>query len=531
MADITAVPGRLDITVYAGLTKSIELTWPSGSLDGSGPWTAAATLGDVNLALPVTVDGDVQTISLPPETVAHLHQVGAWRLTDTSNGNVRIAGIFRVTNQPGPSVVAATVQLVDETVTVSVLSDAPVSSVNGETGEVVLDAADVGADPAGTAAAGDAAHAALTVQDDGVHGGPLSAGDVGADPAGSAATVQANLDSHEQALLSGDVHGVVEHNWGRHAWADLAIVVRTPDPAADWQRTVQNGRGVVTAVQPSGGGSLRTVAMHPATSWADGEIRSLILPPSQWLGTNTQMGHSHRLREISPGVWEAINIWTSIVFGGTYADLLVASVRNDGVNPTLQSATANDTGNETASIDRRSAIRAHTRFSFGANFNAYRVVPTRGLLTTLAAGDLVTIADMADTTFNETSVPLDGGPDLLAEQVRVIDPTHSTAVPWTHDFAGHITPSGVSAMKRWAPFYLATRVRGGTTSSVPVEIKRWRKGEPEPGWDDPRVRRVDVVPNANVPAMPLGPGLHGILDAHLHSSTSQSWGDLQFRRL
>lgn len=359
-------------------------------------------------------------------------------------------------------------------------------------------------------------------------GGPFRWDEILADPPG--ALTPAALSIHE-GLTAGDVHGIVEHNWGRHTWADFDVIVRTPDPDADWERTVSNGKGVVTAVQPSGGGSLRTAAVRPDTGWVDAEIRSLILPPSKWTGTNTQMGHTHRFREISPGTYEAINIWTSVVFGGDYGVLHVAAVRNDGINPTLQSAVANDTGNENASIDRRSAIRAHTRFTFGAVFNSYRVTPGRGLLNTLVAGDLVTIADMADSTFNETAIALDGGPDPLAEQIRVIDPTHSTTVAWTDDFAGHVTPAGTSAQKRWAPFYLATRVTGGTVNSVPVEIKRWRKGEPEPGWDDARVRRVDVVPNANVPAMPLGPGLHGILDAHLHDNTSQSWGDLQFRRL
>jgi hypothetical protein len=100
---------------------------------------------------------------------------------------------------------------------------APVESVNGETGDVVLDAADVGADPAGTgaaqAAAAVAAHVALpdphpqyTTAVEAAAAAPvqsvngetgtvvLDAGDVGADPAGTAATAVAN---HEAA---GDPH-------------------------------------------------------------------------------------------------------------------------------------------------------------------------------------------------------------------------------------------------------------------------------------------------------------------------------------
>lgn len=351
------------------------------------------------------------------------------------------------------------------------------------------------------------------------------------DTQAAVAEVDTALGDHENLLADDGAHGVVEHNWGRHTWSDLTIMVRTPDAGATWVRTVENGKGVVTATQASGGGGLRTVASHPDTSWADGEIRSLILPPSKWIGDNTQMGHSHRLREISPGLWEAINIWTSVVFGGDYGTLHVAAVRNDGTNPTLQSATANDTGNESISIDQRSRIRAHRRLLFGSYISQYRVDTSRGLLNNLADGDIVTIAELADTTFNETNIAISGTPNGVDQVVQVIDPADTTTPGWAAALEGHVTPSSTSAMKRWAPFYMATRVIGGTTSSVPVEIKRWRKDEPEPSWNDRRVRRVDVVPNANVPAMPLGPGLHGILDAHLHSDTSQYWGDLRFRKL
>lgn len=467
LADVR--PDAVDLLIRAGTTITVVLEWPTGALAGR---SFTSRLDGAPLALSV-VDDTITVVADDVITGALTTPVD-WLLLEDIDGTDEPALIGLWTPSDSPR------------------------AVDGATVKVTEGAATVTVNPA-------SAQASVVALDE-------------------------QLNAHE-ALNIGDVHGVVEHNWGRHTWADFQVIVRTPDPDADWERTVEDGKGVVTAVQPSGGDGLRTVAARSGTSWVDAEIRSLILPPSKWTGANTQMGHSHRLREISPGVHEAINIWTSIVFGGDYGTLHIAAVRNDGINPTLQSDTANDTGSEAASIDRRSAVRAHTRFSFGSDFNVYRITPNRGLLDTLAAGDVVTIADLDDSTFNETDIALDSTPDRLAEQVRVIDPSESTPVDWTDDFGGHITPSGTSAQKRWAPFYMATRVVGGSSSSVPVEIKRWRKGEPEPGWDDARVRRVDVVPNANVPAMPLGPGLHGVLDAHLHDDTSQYWGDLHFRRL
>jgi hypothetical protein len=96
-----------------------------------------------------------------------------------------------------------------------VIPPSSVTSVNGETGVVVLDATDVGADPAGTAAAAIVAHVGLadphtqyTTAAEAAAAAPvqsvngktgavvLDAADVGADVAGAAATVQGNLNSH-----------------------------------------------------------------------------------------------------------------------------------------------------------------------------------------------------------------------------------------------------------------------------------------------------------------------------------------------
>jgi glycerophosphoryl diester phosphodiesterase len=70
----------------------------------------------------------------------------------------------------------------------------------GPDGDVPLTAADVGADPAGAAAAAQAAAIA--------HADNLTAADVGADPAGSAAAAQAAAIAHADALTAADVGAV-----------------------------------------------------------------------------------------------------------------------------------------------------------------------------------------------------------------------------------------------------------------------------------------------------------------------------------
>jgi hypothetical protein len=107
---------------------------------------------------------------------------------------------------------------------------APVQSVNTQTGSVVLGASDVGAyadtNPSGFVDAAGAASAA-PVQSVNTQTGAvtLSASDVGADPSGSASAVQGNLDAHTGATTS--VHGI----------ANTADLVLTTDARLSDART------------------------------------------------------------------------------------------------------------------------------------------------------------------------------------------------------------------------------------------------------------------------------------------------------
>jgi hypothetical protein len=87
-----------------------------------------------------------------------------------------------------------------------------------------------------------------------------------------------------------------------------------------------------------------------------------------------------------------------------------------------------------------------------------------------------------------------------------------------------VLPDGNTNQKRWAPFWLSTRVRGGSASSVVVEAKRWRPEDGEPDWSDARVMRQTIATNGNVPALALGPGSCALWGAHFISTSSGSWG-------
>jgi len=201
----------VDIEVPSSGTREVLLTRASGDWTG---WTVDGVTAPASVT-------DELTVTAPSSLLGR-----RWRLLDP-DGRERIVGC----------VVAAKAGSASEDLTVDVSTGATivevtiaggggggaVASVNGETGVVVLDAGDVGADPAGSAAAvaGDlATHEGLTTT---AHGGivastdarltdartptaheashhhdgsdPLSAVDVGADPAGTAAALVAALPS------------------------------------------------------------------------------------------------------------------------------------------------------------------------------------------------------------------------------------------------------------------------------------------------------------------------------------------------
>lgn len=332
-----------------------------------------------------------------------------------------------------------------------------------------------------------------------------------------------------------DTANTVIHNWEQNGWGTLTAGTITAHGSQSFTKSVVDGRGRAVSTV-NGSGSLREAHLIPGTSWEDSEMRSVIYPPINWDGTaanNAQQGHIHRVREYSSGNWEGIAIWTSVVFGGDYSYLHASGVRWDGTT-LLQGSNSGDYGSSDSSyIDRKVRVMGYTRFVFGSGINEY-TISHPDYFSYMGSGDTITIANMSDTTFNETDVSVNGYTNWSGV-VQVVDPSDTTAVSYAATNSGNIVPSGSDSQKRWTPFCMATRVIGGTTSSVPVEVKRWRLGEPEPDWGDPRVRRGTVTSNANVTSLALGPGQNALWNAHYYGTSSVfsggEWGDIVCRKL
>jgi Collagen triple helix repeat (20 copies) len=315
------------------------------------------------------------------------------------------------------------------------------------------------------------------------------------------------------------------HDWDLDGWTPFTTVVMTADGSQAFTKTVENGAGKLVGTLPTNG-SLREAYIIPNTEWEDSEMTSLVLQPTGPVGSS-QQGHIHRMKEISPGVWEGIAIWSS-VFGNDYRALHTRGVRFDGVTLT-QSDGDGATGGDVNFIDRGMHIRAAERFTFGSVFQAYRVLEPQMLLT-LSVGDFIDVISMADSSFNESNIAC-ASIDFSAGSISLVDPAAGAAVSIFPVYNGLVLPDSNNNMKRWTPHWLSTRVRNGSASTVIAEIKRWKPEEREPDWGDPRVMRRTILSNVGVPSLALGPGHCAMWGAHLLSTSSTKWGQIRAKEL
>lgn len=150
--DIRAVPGQGDSITLINL-----LSLTSTTID---QWTAKAGAG-LGLSLTVTASGDDVVVSWSDAQATTI--IGRpWRLR--LSGHDKFGGrVVEARPQATPGDQTVTVTMADPaevTVEVSGVAVGAVDSVNGETGVVTLSAADVGADPTGTASTAVSSHAA-----------------------------------------------------------------------------------------------------------------------------------------------------------------------------------------------------------------------------------------------------------------------------------------------------------------------------------------------------------------------------------
>lgn len=353
-------------------------------------------------------------------------------------------------------------------------------------------------------------------------------GDVELAGAGSDLSVAGQLSVNAQP--SG---GAVLHDWTLHGTRGWTPVVINQDSAQAFTLTANNGRGTIAA-GASSSGNHRVAYLHDNTEWRDGVVTSLIWgPTADWSGVNAQQGHLHRVRQISTTTWEGIAVWTSIVGGADYGYLHANGVRFNGT--TLSQATNADLifgpfgYGDSAYIDHRLCVIGTQRSQPILWANDFRV--QRPQLVTVAATDIVDIADFTDTTFNETGVAVNSIIDGPGGVLRFIEGVSTNAVAYAAVKAGTITPAGVDSQKRWCPFWLASRVIGGTVSSVTIEAKRWRVDEAEPDWGDARVQRAATTVSASVPQLAIGAGRHGLWGAHFLSTSGGAFGNVRMERV
>lgn len=318
------------------------------------------------------------------------------------------------------------------------------------------------------------------------------------------------------------------HDFARDGWSGFTPEVMSVDGDQVFDAAVVDGRGRITGTQ-AGDGNHRVAYLRAGTDWADSEVRSVIWGPSDdWSGTNAQQGHLHRVREISPGVWEGIAVWTA-VFGGDYSLLNTRAVRFDGVD-LLQSGGDDATiGAAIDTIDRRVGVVAVLIGAFTTHW--YRFTTPERLAHINNTGDTITVSGMSDDQFNHEDIAVDDVNNIPAGVIRVVGGS-GTQGDWSFDGVGAsplITPT--SRQRRWVPYTLATRVIGGDSSAATVEWMRWRPEDGPPDWGDPRVQRRDIATNANVPELPVGPGLCGLWGAHFHTGSYGEFGQLEFRQL
>lgn len=354
--------------------------------------------------------------------------------------------------------------------------------------------------------------------------GTVSEEDIVADPPGSIASAALTIHAGLSPASGDEVHGAISLDWSRDGWDAFTAVTMTADGDQVFDRTVEDGRGVITGTVAGSGNRREVYLINGTEDWANSELESVIYSPAgpsgQW-----QQWHLHRVRERAPGEWEGIAIWTAVVGGGF--DLLnCRAVRFDGTT-LLQSTGDVATRADRDWLDRTLHLQSVSRFeAFGLWFANLHIAP-RSILGTLQAGDLIDVDAVSDSSFDYDDIAVNQV-DHAAGVIQVIDPSSTTAVSRTAE-AGTVRP--VTDQKRWAPFRMATRVIGGTTDELVVEIRRSRAEEPLPDWGDARVLRQTILPNANVPELPIDAGAVALGGAHFQENTGGSFGEVAARRV
>lgn len=319
---------------------------------------------------------------------------------------------------------------------------------------------------------------------------------------------------------------VVAHNWDVDGWDPFTEVIASNDSPNDYTYSVATaGRGRVTGQAANSDGNHRTWMLREGTLWADSEVCSLWWGGSVWDGTiaTPQAGHVHRAVEDPAGTWTAYVVTNNIF--GTKPNTVNLNVWQNVPGNTAGAITLGSNGGSedfATSLTRVLSVINVRRFTaFGSWFNEYGVLPPHAY--GLAAGDDVT-TDVTDSTFDETAVAVSAvSPGLVV----VVDPTDTAAVAVAAS-SGTLTPE--DRILYW-PYWVRSQLRGTV-----LRVKVWRYMDPEPDWGATgNVVSFDTAgagdPAPNIAAAPTGPGLCGLVGAHLKSSAYLEYGETTFRQI
>ena len=339
-------------------------------------------------------------------------------------------------------------------------------------------------------------------------------------------------DKGANALRVTDV-SEVRHLFARDGWNGWVQQPVTQDGDQVFELSVEGGYGRVTGTE-SAQSNKRDFLLHPRMEAENGEITAVFKGPSTYVSSPSvnrpQQGLVLRYQEVEPGVHSAYVVWYD-VFAGNPAIQNVNVWRGDGETTTLAQAAG---GQFSAEIARDLRVLGVRRISFLGGINEYCCQPYH--LHGLTASDTVTIdvnTSVAsvegeppeltltdDATYDETSVN-PSNPDRLRGTFQVADSTETAAEAYKAA-DGIVTLDNPA--KRFFPYVLKARLVGDT-----VFVKAWRgRYDPEP---DDWQAVVTVATDDDVPALPEGPGLWGVMAGHAHDGSYMEFGDISFKRL
>ena len=307
----------------------------------------------------------------------------------------------------------------------------------------------------------------------------------------------------------------IQHNWVRDGWTPWVPVLVNPSDDTVLTDTVTEGRGRITG---SGtGGNRREWRLRRSTNWVDSEIVSL------WWGgsvfdTNValpQMGHVHRAQRDHTGRWRAVVVTNNIFL--SQPNTINQNVwESEDDTLTLGS---NGQSKAFGLLDRSLNVTAVQRISFGGWINQHVVTPAH--LYGLEVGVACDVTSL-DSTFAETGAAVSAVAHGL---VTFTEPTTESSVAKKVD-SGAITPTNASGRRYW-PYWVRSQLRGDV-----LRVKAWRHMDTEPDWGTAAsVQTVDFAdeaapgPNAT---MPTGPGLCGLVGAHLRNDAYMEYGATAF---